>query len=114
VARTERLICASNALEEGGTGQRFECSGRAAFAIRYAGRVHGWRNRCPHALTELDWLPGEFFDSAKLYLICATHGAQFEPDTGYCIGGPCRGQRLFPVPVIERDGAVYCIEDDDG
>jgi len=51
----------------------------------------------------------EFFDHSELYLICATHGATYEPDTGHCVLGPCRGKSLVPLPVAERGGAVLLI-----
>jgi nitrite reductase/ring-hydroxylating ferredoxin subunit len=56
---------------------------------------------------ELDWQHGEFFDDSKLYLICATHGALYAPESGHCLGGRCNGKGLEPVSVIERDGLIY-------
>jgi nitrite reductase/ring-hydroxylating ferredoxin subunit len=115
VAQSERLICASAALADGGSGVRFEVErGGAilpAFVVRFRGAVHAYVNECRHQATELDWNPGEFFDAGRLYLICATHGALYEPDNGLCIDGPCRGARLAAVAVRERDGGVYCSGD---
>lgn len=115
MAEGERLIGASAALAEGGSGLRFEvCRGGEtlpAFAVRFRGVVHAYVNECRHQCTELDWNPGEFFDAGRLYLVCATHGALYEPHTGLCVEGPCRGARLATVAVRERDGAVYCSED---
>ncbi|MEW5890002.1 MAG: Rieske (2Fe-2S) protein [Pseudomonadota bacterium] len=111
MAAHPRLICASADLAEGGPGVRFdiEHSGEAvpAFAVRFRGRVHAYVNRCQHVGIELDWLPGQFFDDSRLYLICATHGATYRPDTGECAGGPCRGGKLTRLPVSEREGAVF-------
>ena len=111
MADEPRLICASAALEERGTGVRFELHPAAAgaqtgFAIRAWGGVHAYVNRCPHLGTELDWQEGEFFDFARLYLVCSTHGAIFEPATGYCVAGPCRGASLERLEVRESDGRV--------
>ena len=115
MAQGERLICPSAALADGGSGMRFEIERggetMGAFAIRFRGVVHAYVNECRHQSTELDWNPGEFFEADRLYLICATHGALYEPDTGLCIEGPCRGARLSSVAVSERDGAIYCSED---
>lgn len=113
MAADERLICPSEALTGGGPGVRFalDADGREqAFAIRYQGRVHAYHNRCAHVFVELDWQPGQFFDSTGLYLICATHGATYAPDSGYCVAGPCRGRQLEPVAITERDGGVYLIQ----
>jgi len=115
MARRERLICTSAVLLDGGAGVRFEVerAGTAlpAFAVRFRGVVRAYVNECRHQATELDWNPGEFFDAERLYLICATHGALYQPDTGMCIEGPCRGARLATVAVCEREGGVYCSED---
>jgi nitrite reductase/ring-hydroxylating ferredoxin subunit len=83
-----------------------------AFAIRFRGQVHAYVNECRHEQSELDWRQGEFFDHAKLYLVCATHGALYAPDTGVCIAGPCRGARLLALTVHECDGQIYCGEDE--
>jgi nitrite reductase/ring-hydroxylating ferredoxin subunit len=76
------------------------------FAVRYDGVVRAFVNRCPHQGTELDWQPGEFFEEAGLYLICSTHGALFQPESGLCIAGPCCDARLEPIRVEEHDGEV--------
>jgi nitrite reductase/ring-hydroxylating ferredoxin subunit len=55
---------------------------------------------------ELDWMPGKFFDFTETLLVCSTHGATYDPATGHCVGGPCRGARLRALAVEERDGAV--------
>ena len=115
MAGRERVICRTDALADGGVGVRFELSRAGevlpAFAVRWRGSVHAYVNECRHQASELDWTPGEFFDETKLYLICATHGALYEPDSGLCVAGPCAGARLCALDVIERDGQVILIED---
>jgi nitrite reductase/ring-hydroxylating ferredoxin subunit len=64
-------------------------------------------NRCAHKLVELDWQEGEFFDAEHRYLVCATHGAMYDPASGVCVDGPCRGAVLTAVPVRVADGAVW-------
>ena len=115
MAGSERLICASAALADGGLGVRFRIDPPLAgeengFAVRHRGRVHAYVNRCPHMGTELDWQPGEFFEEAGLYLICSTHGALFEPRDGFCVAGPCRGASLQPLEIAERDGQVFLLD----
>ena len=109
-------ICESATLEEGGKGIRFPVTAAGedciAFVVRYAGQPHAYLNRCAHVPMELDWNEGEFFESSGLYLMCATHGALYEPDTGHCAGGPCRGGKLHPVTVIEREAKIYWEADD--
>ncbi|KAF1030376.1 MAG: hypothetical protein GAK40_00033 [Burkholderia plantarii] len=114
-------VCASDALVERGAGVRRTATLRGdtavVFFVRYDGRAYGYLNRCAHVPMELDWAEGQFFESSGLYLMCATHGAIYAPDTGKCVGGPCRGGRLRPVAVDEREGpqgpGVYWLPDDD-
>jgi nitrite reductase/ring-hydroxylating ferredoxin subunit len=106
------LICPSSSLQEGGVGQRFEIeradgSRLPAFAVRYRGRVYAYLNRCCHIPVELDLEDGKLFDLSGHYLICSTHGARYRPDTGYCNWGPCRGQSLTALEVVEQNGQVW-------
>lgn len=114
MADAEPLIalCRSAQLVECGAGVRFEVSvdgqGCGAFAVRYRGRATAYLNRCAHVAMELDWLAGQFFDSGGETLLCATHGASYDPADGRCIGGPCAGRGgLRRLQVIETDGVVY-------
>jgi nitrite reductase/ring-hydroxylating ferredoxin subunit len=106
----ERKICDSGALVDGGDAVRFTVErggeSRPAFAIRYRGRVHAYVNACAHLGIELDWEPGRIFDREGRWLMCAMHGALYEPETGACAAGPCNGG-LFKLPVIEKNSAVY-------
>ena len=114
MVETERVICQSSALADAGNGVRFEIQRYGetlpAFVIRFDGRVFGYINACAHVPVELDWMEGDFFDADQRYLVCATHGARYEPDTGYCVAGPCAGARLRPLKVLERDGQVFLVE----
>ena len=111
---TERLICASDDLKDGADGVRFRVLHQGkeepAFVVRFRGRVYGYLNRCSHVPVEIDWQEGRFFDFSGLYLVCATHGALFAPETGACLGGRCNGKPLTSLTVIEKDGQVYLLE----
>ena len=105
-------LCDATALEEGGRGWRFEVDvgGRteSAFVLRWRGQVVGYLNRCAHVPSELDWVTGEFLDRDKHFILCATHGAIYDPLHGYCLGGPCNGRGgLRKLDVLERDGAIW-------
>lgn len=106
------VLCPSARLADGGSGLRFDVDlgGRSvpAFAVRYRGRAYAYLNRCAHVAMELDWLPGQFFDADGTMLLCATHGAAYDPATGNCLGGPCAGRGgLRRLQVVERGGVVY-------
>lgn len=106
MAGNQRLICLSQDLLDGEKGVRFDLPefGRnvTGFAVRFHGKVYAYINRCAHIPIELDWNQGEFFDVTRQYLICATHGAHYQPETGYCVLGPCRGQALEALSVQEQ------------
>lgn len=78
-----------------------------AFALRWQGQVVAYLNRCVHVPTEMDWQPGEFLDSDKRFIVCSTHGAEYEPSNGRCVAGPCGRGKLTPLQVQEIDGKVY-------
>jgi nitrite reductase/ring-hydroxylating ferredoxin subunit len=103
-------LCNSTDLVEGADAVPFDvvycgqtCRG---FAIRYEGQAYAYLNRCSHVPTELDYQPNRIFDSSGQWLMCATHGAMYSPDTGACQGGPCRGG-LVKIELSEVDGVVH-------
>ncbi len=110
------FICDSSQIEEGGRGVRFPLTAAGedavGFVVRFEQEVRGYLNRCAHVPMELDWNQGEFFESSGLYLMCATHGALYEPDTGKCAGGPCRGGSLKKIKVIEKEQKIFWQPDD--
>ena len=103
-------LCGSADLTNGGLAVPFDvvfggqtCS---AFAIRYQGQAYAYLNRCAHVAMEMDFQPNRFFDISGDWLICATHGALYQPQTGQCRGGPCRGG-LIKITLSEGDGVVH-------
>jgi nitrite reductase/ring-hydroxylating ferredoxin subunit len=115
MAQQPRLICASAQLKNAATGVRFEVeiggTSVPAFVIRYHNKIHAYLNRCAHIPIEMDWQPGDFFDFSGLYLVCATHGALYLPETGQCASGRCAGKGLTAVSVQEHDGNIYLTEE---
>jgi nitrite reductase/ring-hydroxylating ferredoxin subunit len=106
-----QYLCDSAELVERGRARVFDVlqyrQAARAFALRFDGRVVAYINRCVHVPTEMDWQPGEFLDGDKRFILCATHGAAYEPGDGRCVGGPCGRGRLTALQVEERDGRVY-------
>ena len=56
-----------------------------AFVLRHDGRAVAYLNRCAHVPAEMDWLPGEFLDSERSFIICSIHGATYLPRDGRCL-----------------------------
>ncbi|NWG38607.1 MAG: Rieske 2Fe-2S domain-containing protein [Hydrogenophilaceae bacterium] len=114
MADDSNVICASGDLEDGGKGVRFNIDWKGqktpAFVIRHKGVAYAFLNQCGHVPVELDWQEGEFFDAEGVYLVCATHGALYDPAKGDCIGGRCNGRGLTPVPVEECDSRIRLLK----
>ena len=93
--RSKKFVLAVGALE-------VEC-----FLVRWRGQHYAYVNKCRHIAMSLDWIENRFFDEDGRYILCATHGALFEPDSGECVGGPPFGKYLIRVPLEVRDGEIY-------
>ena len=101
-------LCAAADIAEG-AARGFEDAAADPLRIvlaRRGGRLFAYRNACPHLGTPLNLLPDRFLDRNGEYLLCRTHGAIFRVEDGLCLAGPCRGARLDPIAVAERDGLV--------
>lgn len=104
------FLCASKDLLDSGAAVAFEVAyfdrPEAAFAVRFQGEIHAYLNRCSHVPMQMDYQPNNFFDSTGQWLMCATHGAMYDPPTGQCRMGPCRGG-LIKIVVSEAHGRVH-------
>ena len=74
--------------------------------LRRGDGVLAYRNRCPHRGTPLDVRPDDFLDRERGHFVCGTHGALFRIDDGYCVAGPCAGDRLDPIAARVENGIV--------
>ncbi len=107
---TPVYLCRCEDLVDSGSAVAFEVlyfsQSCAAFAVRFAGQVYAYLNRCSHVPMEMDYQPNQFFDATGQWLMCATHGAMYTPQTGQCRMGPCRGA-LVRIEVSEAQGLVH-------
>lgn len=77
------------------------------FVVRKGNEVFAYENFCVHVGHPLNWSPDEFLTKDREFIICASHGATYEIDTGLCIAGPCVGKSLRQVDAVVRDGVIY-------
>ena len=77
--------------------------------IRLDGEVVAFANVCPHLGYPLDARSGDFLGKGERTLVCDSHGAQFEADTGRCTAGPCQGDRLETFRVEEEDDEIVIL-----
>ena len=67
------------------------------FALLYEGVYYVYRNQCQHLPVELEWEENDFLDVNNRFIVCATHGALYEPQSGLCVSGPCNGESLISM-----------------
>lgn len=109
----ERVICRLSDIEDPGT--RGFTIGRGdwplrGFVVRTDDSVRGYVNRCPHAGHPLNLQPHRFLTPGRELILCSSHGALFDRQTGLCIAGPCGGQSLTSVPLEVEAGYVMLAE----
>ncbi|MCU1718770.1 Rieske (2Fe-2S) protein [Pseudomonas sp. 5P_3.1_Bac2] len=104
-------ICASQQLAEG-QSRGFSIAGIDLVLVRKHGQCYAYRNRCPHRAVRLEWQADEFLDSSASLLQCAHHGALFLLESGECVAGPCSGQSLEALAIIENDGTIWLLPAD--
>ncbi|MBE9558239.1 MAG: Rieske 2Fe-2S domain-containing protein [Proteobacteria bacterium] len=102
-----RVLCRVEDIPDGeGRGFATDGAGPDILVVRRGERVHGYVNSCPHTDSPLEWVENQFMSLDKSHILCATHGAEFRIEDGFCVLGPCRGKSLAPVTLSVRDGDV--------
>ncbi len=76
------------------------------FVVRQGDAVHGYVDRCPHMGLPLAQELDRYLSPDAALIACSWHSALFAIETGECVGGPCKGQRLTPWPVAVAEGQI--------
>tara|TARA_B100000795_G_scaffold246680_1_gene212529 strand:- start:171 stop:509 length:339 start_codon:yes stop_codon:yes gene_type:complete len=83
---------------------------QSGFVVFFDAKYYAYRNKCQHLAVELDWDNNEFFEEEEKFIVCATHGAIYEPSSGNCIMGPCAGKKLETIDLeILQDKLIIII-----
>ena len=77
------------------------------FVVRMGSNIFAYQNFCVHVGHPLNWSPNKFLTKDKSAIICASHGATYEIQTGHCFAGPGSGKALRKVDVVVRDGVIF-------
>jgi nitrite reductase/ring-hydroxylating ferredoxin subunit len=103
-----RLCALSDIADPGAKGFLFRDGEQLflGFVVHQGGRVAGYIDRCPHTGAPLAFLPNRYLTREGDLILCATHGALFRAEDGFCLAGPCAGRSLWPWPVTVSGGAV--------
>ena len=106
LCRTEELArTGARSIVLGETSDRLD-----VLVVQTAQGRHAYINACPHQFIPLETFPDWVFTDDKQHLVCSGHGALFVPDSGFCVEGPCEGDSLQSLNIVERDGAIYLDE----
>jgi nitrite reductase/ring-hydroxylating ferredoxin subunit len=101
-----RRLCPVDSVPEHGA-REFAVEEGDVLVIRTPAGVHAYRNVCPHQGRAMNFAPGEFLFTPDGLLVCPHHGARFDPLTGVCTDGPCKGASLSSLSVRVDDGVVW-------
>jgi nitrite reductase/ring-hydroxylating ferredoxin subunit len=114
-ALSDHVLCRVDELPEGSArGFRFGtgASMLAVFVVKRGGAIYAYEDACPHMGTPLAFLSDRYFDRDGRDLLCATHGARFRVEDGFCLSGPCAGRSLARATIrIECDVVVLAREE---
>ena len=112
----ERVICRLSDIDS--PGSRGFTIGRGdwplrGFVVRTDDNVWGYVNRCPHAGHPLNIVPHGFLTAGREAILCSSHGALFDRQSGFCMAGPCSGQSLQSVALKIEAGFVMLADEVD-
>jgi nitrite reductase/ring-hydroxylating ferredoxin subunit len=96
-------LCRANAIGEGQSRgfDPHESGEDTMFVVRWGGVLQAWRNACPHVDgAPMAWRKDAYLNADGTRIVCHAHGAEFLPDSGTCVRGPCIGKRLTAVPIV--------------
>lgn len=99
-------ICHINEIPEQGAKELI-IDGNGFFAVKIEGAITIYHNNCPHLGLPLQWQQDQFLNHDKSLILCSTHGALFEIESGFCIAGPCENQSLKMADFYIKNEHVY-------
>ena len=79
------------------------------FVVKNNKEIFVYKNSCPHTLGPLDWMPDNFLNEDKKYIMCVNHGALFQINDGLCVYGPCKKQSLHNLPFVMENGEIFIL-----
>ena len=77
------------------------------FIVHKDGLFFAYRNSCPHTGSPLDWVEHQFLDMDGRLIQCAVHDARFNIENGLCLAGPCSGESLQGLKIIQQDNQLF-------
>ena len=99
---TQQVLCRLDDLGESEARAfgPFDNSRKKAFVVRKGDRLYAWWDSCPHNEgAPMAWRTNAYLNAARDRIVCASHGAEFEIETGVCRLGAALGRSLTPAPI---------------
>jgi nitrite reductase/ring-hydroxylating ferredoxin subunit len=79
---------------------------RTIFIVRQGQQAWAYLNMCPHMGVEMEFQENKFMSFDGTQIQCAMHGALFDISTGFCSWGPCSGQSLVSIEIVNNNGIL--------
>ena len=76
------------------------------FVVRKGDDVFAYQNVCMHVGHPLNWKPDGFLTKDGSRIMCSSHGAIYEIESGECVAGPCPGKKLRKIEMEVRGGVI--------
>ena len=104
-------LCRSDEIDEG-EARAFAPpggSGAKLFIVRRRGALFAYWDACPHyGDTPMAWRTHAYLNAGCDRIVCASHGAEFEIETGRCVLGAALGKSLSSAPIeVNAAGEVH-------
>jgi nitrite reductase/ring-hydroxylating ferredoxin subunit len=97
---TREVLCRFDELRDGEARGFGPFDRVKAFAIRRDGRLFAYWDACPHyGDTPMAWRTNAYLNAAGDRIVCSSHGAEFDIETGRCVRGAALGRSLVPAPI---------------
>jgi len=96
------ILCKTSDIDDPGSKSfelKIKRKTQAIFVVHKDTEFFAYINKCPHTGAPLEWQEDQFLDLDKALIMCSSHGALFQIDSGKCIAGPCAGDALEPLSV---------------
>ncbi|PHS22887.1 MAG: FeS-binding protein [Methylophaga sp.] len=107
---THHFLCNKQEITQGnprGFSLDFEQGKFELFLVKHDDAIHAYKNQCPHLGIPLNWQANEFLSLEQSHIQCATHGALFNLNDGYCILGPCASESLTSLTIEQRNDELW-------
>ena len=84
---------------------------KKVIVLLYGDQIYAWLDACPHYVqaTPMSWKNDHYLSEDKKFIKCYAHGALFDFTTGWCVHGPCLGQKLTKISLEIYMGQIFCL-----